>query len=137
MRADRWQLAGLAILTLLGPMSGCSLLGVAWEHDYQVGLRRAAETRQRALVEFYSFWNQDCRAMDGEVFANNEVRELLRQFIPVRVDAGLNAKLMEEFGANTLPTFVVIRPDGEVVTTRAGRMDAAQFRVFLIGNLYR
>ena len=64
-------LAGVSIPLV----SGCSY--VQWERDYNTGLKKAAEQRRRAVIQFYSM-NKDCYEMDREVFSDSDVQELMK-----------------------------------------------------------
>ena len=123
----------LAMLTVtLG--SGCS--PIRWEHSYETGLKRAARQRRRALVQFYSTVNADCLEMDRKVFSDPDVQELMHNFIAIRLDSVLNKQLAQQFNVQTVPTFIIIRPDRQIAGSTSGAMDAEKFRIFLIKYSY-
>jgi len=127
------RLAVVAGATLVVPLAGC---GLNWELDYQRGLAKAADARRRAVVQFYQAVSRDCRAMDLEVFSNDDVRKLLGRFVPIRLDPVLSRQLAEQWEVQNVPAFVVLRPDGSVAGKHDGRMDAKAFCVFLINHMY-
>lgn len=115
-------------------LAGCS--SVRWEHSYEAGLAKAARQRQRAVVMFDAL-NPDCLEMDRKVFSDREVQEVMKQYVPIRLDHVLNHKLAERFNVQVAPTFVIVRPDvvrpeGVPVGLHAGKMDATKFKYFLI-----
>lgn len=126
----------LSAMTLLSAVAlvGCGPSG--WESSFEAGLSRAANERRPALVMFSSIASPDCGAMDDEVFSDPEVQNVLRSFVPVRLDYFINGKLAKELGVQTIPTFVVFRPDRSVAGVREGRMDARNFTIFLIKYRY-
>lgn len=126
-----WKGALLACVLLCG---GCG--GVAWEHGWENGLRRAAETGRRAVVQFYLVSDADCRKMDAEVFNDPQVQRLLERFVPVRLDAWVHRSLMNQYDLKDVPGFVVLRPDGELAGSTTGPLDAERFRSFLIKHSF-
>ena len=123
----------VALLCLLGGLpGGCAW--VHWEFDHQAGLRKAVKNRQRALILFTRGFDTGANQMDREVFSDPDVQHLMRYFVPIRVDAGLNPRLVEQFGVKGTPAFVVVRPDLTVAAVQEGKMTAEQFRHFLIKN---
>lgn len=121
-------LLGTACLTGCGP--------VGWERSFEAGLSKAANERRPALVMFSSAVSPDCMRMDREVFEDPEVQNVLRSFVPVRVDFLLNSKLAKELNVQSVPTFVIFRPDRSVAAVREGKMDARSFTIFLIKYRY-
>jgi len=112
--------------------SGCGR--VNWGMNYERALRTAAEQRTRVLVAFHSMTNADCRAMDADAFSDAKVRKHIQQYVPVRLDPVINWQLAKRFGVETVPAFFVVRPDGEIMGSRVGKMTAEQFDYFLIRN---
>ena len=124
-----WLLAGAVSLT-----AGCS--GVNWRRSLDSAMTEAAESRKRVLVEFHHALNDDCRKMDREVFTDPEVEDLLdRHFVPVRLDSVVHRERARQLGVQVYPTFFVLRPDGTVAGSRAGRLDTDRLRAFLIYHL--
>ncbi len=134
----RHKLAGQMTLLFVAAFivlsAGCNQ--VRWTYDYQRGMTRAQAEGRRAVVQFYSSFNRDCFDMDRSTFADDEVRQLMRRFVPIRVEAWANRQLIERFEVQHLPAFFVIRPDITVAGSTSGQMDAEQFRIFLIKNSF-
>jgi hypothetical protein len=120
-------------------MTGCALLvsgcgGIPWRYDVADGIRAAGQQRRRAAVYFCTGSSSECREMDFQVFRDPKVRELLREFIPVRQDLYLNRKMAEQLEVKEVPTFVVVRPDGSVAGRQGGKFTPESLRIFLIKN---
>jgi thioredoxin-related protein len=115
-------------------IAGCG--SIQWQYSYDKGQRQAAQQRRRMLVEFASTVSMDCQEMDAKVFTDAKVRQLMQRFVAVRLDTVFHRELAGQFNVQTTPTFFVIRPDGQVVGSHAGKMDAEKFRVFLIKYSY-
>jgi len=128
-----WPVLALATL-FVALSSGCGW--VQWERSFETGMKRAATQRRRAVVQFYSAINGDCLEMDRNVFTDPEVQDLMRNFVAIRLDSVLNNNLAQNFNVQTVPTFFVIRPDGQIAGSASGLMEAEKFRIFLIKYSY-
>jgi thioredoxin-related protein len=121
-------LLSVACLTGCGP--------VHWESSLEAGLSKAANERRPALVMFGSVASPDCMEMDRDVFEDPDVQKVLKLFVPVRLEYVLHGKLAKELGVQTVPTFVVYRPDRTVAGVHEGKMDVHNFTIFLIKYRY-
>jgi len=124
----------IVAMLLAAGLAGCGPVG--WENSLEAGLSKAAVERRPALVMFSSMVSPDCISMDKEVFPDPSVQSALRSFVPVRIDYVIHRKLAKELNVQTLPTFVVFRPDRSVAAVQEGKMDARSFSVFLIKYRY-
>ena len=55
----------------------------------------------------------------------------LRNWVCVAVDIDEQPKIAEQFGVNAVPTFLVLRDDGDELLRASGYMDADRFRAWL------
>jgi len=122
------------LLSAVACLVGCG--PVRWESSLDAGLSKAANERRPALVMFSSVASPDCMEMDRDVFEDPDVQKVLQSFVPVRLEYVLHGKLAKELGVQTVPTFVVYRPDRTVAGVHEGRMDVRSFTVFLIKYRY-
>lgn len=127
-------LAVAVLLALSGLVAGCG--AVRWETSYDTGMRQAMEQRRRVLLQFVSTVSPACTDMDLHVFTDSEVRRLMKNFVPIRLDTVIDKDLTRHFNVPTTPAFYVIRPDGQVVGSQIGKLDAEKFRTFLIKYSY-
>ncbi len=124
------RVVGAVLLSSVGCVAGCG--PVRWESSLEPGLSRAANERRPALVMFSSVASPDCIEMDRDVFEDPDVQDVLKSFVPVRLEYVLHGKLAKELGIQTIPTFVVYRPDRTVAGVHEGKMNARNFTIFLI-----
>ncbi len=74
--------------------------------------------------------------MDFKVFTDSKVQEMMREFVPVRLDLYLNRARAKELGVESVPAIVVIRPDGTIAGTTTGKLTPEALRLFLIKNRF-
>jgi thioredoxin-like negative regulator of GroEL len=103
-----------------------------WRHDYDAARKEAAATGRPLLFDIGTEACGWCKKLDATTLRDPAVvRALNDRFIPVRVDAGKNAKLADGLGAEGYPTLVLAAPDGKVVGRHAGYADVAQLTALL------
>ena len=124
----------LLVFALIIPLTGCS--GIPWEGGYTAGIQRAVQQRRRALIQFCNAFSADCREMELDVLADPEIRHIVDYYVPIRVDSALRADLMQQYGIETIPSYLVVRPDLSVAGVQAGKTDLETFRIFLIRHAY-
>jgi hypothetical protein len=61
----------------------------------------------------------------------------MKRYVPIRLDPAWHGPLADVLGAQTVPSFVILRPDREKVAVREGRMETKAFYLFLINNSYK
>lgn len=84
-----------------------------WMTSYEEARRAAARNKVPLLLHFEAKWCGACRRMESEVLHKPEVRKRLGQsLIAVRLDADKYNDLIRKFGISTLPSEVVVQPDG-------------------------
>ncbi|WP_145269951.1 protein-disulfide reductase DsbD family protein [Tautonia plasticadhaerens] len=126
-----------------------SLHGVWWDMSLDVALAKAKESNRPVLIDFTGVNCANCRSMEQGVMPKGDVIERLRQFVPVQlyVDRvpveGLGADRSEELAIrnfereleltdeSTQPLYVVMTPDGEVVSSKGGLIERPEFISFL------
>jgi thiol:disulfide interchange protein len=124
----------LLLLILVWPLAGCS--GIPWEGDYTAGMQRAAQLRRRALIQFCNAITPECREMELDVLSDPGIQQLVEHYVPIRVDSAIRGDLVRQYGINTVPSYVVVRPDMSVAGIQSGKIDLDTFRIFLIRHVY-
>lgn len=117
---------GMAALGLLVAGSGCSQ--VHWRPDLGGAMRMAAERNTVVVAAYWSTFNKDCRQMENEVFTHPDVIATLKSTIPVKLEAWSNKAFAETHNLRTVPSFVVLAPDGRVLRISEGYLNEGRFR---------
>jgi thiol-disulfide isomerase/thioredoxin len=92
--------------------------GVQWiEATPDEVLSRARQEKRRVLLEFSASWCPSCKALEAEVLSTRDGVELAAGLLPLRVDfdAESSRPLVERYVVLSLPTVVVLTPEGEQV----------------------
>ncbi len=95
-----------------------------WKHDFTESAKEAKQAARPLLIHFHAAWCPPCRQMEKDVLHHVEVRDLLsRHFVAVMIDSDQHPELTSQFEIKSLPTDVIIAPDGAVALKAEGGRD--------------
>jgi thiol:disulfide interchange protein DsbD len=111
----------------------------AWITSYDAGLAEAKRTGKPVFIDFTGFTCTNCRWMEANVFPVPEIQALMGSMVKVQLftdrkqEPYLSHKKrqLEQFGSIELPLYVLLKPDGTVIATKAFTRDKAEFVTFL------
>ena len=142
-RPGRVGLLALIALGLIGPTAGPGLVAadepkkINWREDLG---QAQAEAKSRDLllwIQFTGPWCINCRRMDRATFLHAGVVTRSRdQFVPVKLRSDEHEALAMSLGLTSLPSTVIVRPNGEVVEKYEGYIEPDTFEVTL-GSVLR
>ena len=111
---------------------------INWREDLG---QAQAEARSRDLllwIQFTGPWCINCRRMDRATFVHPGVMTRSReQFVPLKLRSDEHEALAVSLGLNSLPSTVIVRPNGEVVEKYEGYIEPETFEVTLADVLRR
>lgn len=85
-----------------------------WTESFADAQRAAVEKNAPMLLHFDASWCGACRRMDAQVLNKPEVKAMFgERLIGVRIDADRHRELIDRYRVATLPTEVVVAPDGK------------------------
>jgi thioredoxin-related protein len=117
-----------AILVFAAAFMGAKLQAqeVQWRTDYASARKEATDSGRPLLVDFGTEQCVWCRKLDTTTFRDPVVARLITdKFVPVKIDAREEAWLTESLRVRSLPTLFLAAPDGIILATRVGYVDAA------------
>lgn len=121
-------LAALALLLFALPAPAQS----PWHADYDAALAEAKQSGKPVLLDFGASWCGPCQTLEKQVFPDPAVRGLLtRGYIAVKVNCDDSSRVADQYHVRSLPTLIVISPDGHEVARRSGSADAQDIAQWL------
>jgi YHS domain-containing protein/thioredoxin-related protein len=99
-----------------------------WLHSFEEARKIATDRKLPLLLHFDATWCGACRRMEAEVLNKPQVKDLLgEKVVGVRIDADRYQDLIREYGISTLPTEVVVQPDGSRSEKFTGAVSLNQY----------
>lgn len=116
----------------LQPVGYRSDVSVKWESDFRTGVQHSLQSGLPLLVQVSADWCGYCQKMKQETLVDPTViRTLNRGFVTVMLDADANRELVQQLNVKSLPTTLVILPNGRVVENLNGYQSASALQTML------
>ena len=105
---------------------------IAWRTDFQAALDEARKLNRPVLVDFSAEWCPPCQMMKHDVWPDAEVGKVATaSFVPVMMDVDLNREVASRYGISSIPTVMILNPDGKVLQQESGMMSREELLTFL------
>lgn len=99
-----------------------------WLHSFDEAKKLSIEKNLPIVLHFEAAWCGPCRQMEASVLNQPEViKHLGTTMIGLRIDADEDSALIAQYGISSLPTEVVIGPDGKEIARYAGRATLPEY----------
>lgn len=104
--------------------------GGVWLKSLATAQKQAKEQNALIFVDLFADWCGWCHKMEQEVFPAEVFQKATKNKILLRLnteDAGEGTKISQQFGITTLPTFLLLTPDGSIAGMIRGFAPADNF----------
>lgn len=98
---------------------------ISWLMDLTPALAKGRESGQPIMIDFYADWCGPCKMLDAQTYSNDQVAAASTNWVMVRIDVDRNQGLAQEYRVSSIPTIVVLSPEGKEVQRRVGFIAAA------------
>src|ERR1700677_3928125 len=138
-RLCRVGFIALIELGLIGPIVAADdAAKIEWRQDLGQAQVEAKSRDLLLWIQFTGPWCINCRRMDRATFIHPPVVNHSRDhFVPVKLRSDEHEALAQSLGLTSLPSTVIVRPNGEVVEKYEGYIEPESFDVTLAGVLQR
>jgi thiol-disulfide isomerase/thioredoxin/YHS domain-containing protein len=97
-----------------------------WKNDFAAAEAEAKMLNRPLVVHFHATYCAPCKLMEKEVLFTPQVLKLLEAgFVAVKVDVPKNPKVSARFAISSMPTDIIVGPDGKVLVKTEGYTDVA------------
>ena len=94
--------------------------GIPWITSYEDALVQLKVHKKPLFIEFYADWCGPCKHMDAEVYSQPEVVEALKHYAAVKIDVDAAMNVAAAYQINSIPRFIVVSVDEEIVGDQTG-----------------
>lgn len=132
------QTAGFRKSAVLAALLTCAAIAVSglaapprasgWLKDMKTAEAEAKRLNRPILIHFYAEWCGPCKKMEAETLNSPDVvRQLGTRFVGVKINTDLNRELAKQFNVESLPSDVIVAPDGRVLAQTIGYQDQGSY----------
>ncbi|MCS6852963.1 MAG: thioredoxin family protein [Gemmataceae bacterium] len=112
--------------------SGLETSLIRWRHDYNAARAEAQEKAKPLALDFGTADCLHCKRLEASTFRDPSIVQLLNEhFIPLRIDADKDAQLVQFLRVQKFPTIILAAPDGRILGTFEGYLEAARLSEYL------
>lgn len=93
-----------------------------WLTSFEDAKKIAIATNKLILVDFWAVWCGPCKRMDSESWSNIEVKKLMRNFVPLKIDIDIKKSLSSKYSVRGIPYIFILDPNGEIIYQKMSYM---------------
>lgn len=96
-------------------------------------IKLAQKENKKVFIDFYTDWCVNCKAFKAKTLKDNSViTSLNKNFITLEIDAEKQElSFVKQNKIDAYPTFLIIDPQGKIISKELGYMNAKTFLEFL------
>jgi thioredoxin-like negative regulator of GroEL len=108
---------------------------IHWYTSFAEAQAAARAAHKPMVVDFFATWCGPCKMLAETSFPTVPVQALKDRFVWARIDVDQNNALAQKYGANALPTVMVMDAAGKPFTNMVGYTDGNSLAAFLADGL--
>lgn len=121
--------SAIVVLLFMGNMKADSIL---WMSSLENAKKLSQATNKPILLDFWAHWCGPCKKMDSDVWGKEEIKVLMANFIPVKIDVDIDVKNAQKYSARGIPTLMIVDSWGGALYKSVGYKDKQFVKKLLI-----
>ena len=114
------------ILPLIFLLLSQGLSATNWYTDLETAQKVAIASNKLIVVDFWAHWCGPCKKMDRDVWSEAEVKDIMDNYVPLRVDFDTQKNLITQYGVRGIPYVVIMDANGTVLHNNLGYTNKQQ-----------
>lgn len=113
---------------LLLPAGAAAQQPLRWQPTLDSAKRLAGQTDRLVLIHFWADWCRSCQTADRGLFSQPAVAAAVEaNYVPVKINADYFPATCNQYGVTTLPSDVIVTPQGQQIDRVEGLVPPADY----------
>lgn len=86
-----------------------------WLTSLEDAQKIALSSNKLILVDFWATWCGPCKRMDSESWSKEDIKVLMKNYVPVKIDIDRNRGIAQKYGVQGIPYIFILDGNGKVL----------------------